>query len=52
MEDALTLPSSGFATQFIILALDAFGMVITIWCAVRLRALPKDVPSTSLNEQS
>jgi hypothetical protein len=52
LEDALNLPSSGFATQFINLSLNTFEIVITAWCAIRLRALPKDVPSASLNEQS
>jgi hypothetical protein len=52
LEDALNLPVSSFATQFITLSLDTFGIVITVWCAVRLRALPKDVPSASLHEQS
>jgi len=52
LEDALPLPSSAFAAQFINLCLDTFGVAITIWCAVRLRALPKDLPSASLNEQS
>jgi hypothetical protein len=52
LEDALSLPSTAFATQFISLVLDTFGMVITVWCALRLRALPKDLPSASLNEQS
>lgn len=32
--------------------LNAYGIVITIWCAVKLRGLPKDIPSVSVNENS
>ena len=42
----------GIRQQFTDLSLGAFGIAITVWCAIRLRALPKDVPSPSLNEQS
>jgi diacylglycerol kinase len=49
--DALALSASAFATC-INIAVDTFSVAITVWCAVRLRALPKDVPSATLNEQS
>jgi hypothetical protein len=49
--DALALSASAFAT-FINIAMDTFSVAITVWCAIRLRALPKDVPSATLNEQS
>ncbi len=52
LEDALNLSPSGLATQLITLFLNTFSIVITFWCTLRLRALPKDVPSPSLNEQS
>ena len=32
--------------------LGLFGILITLWCAVKLRGLPKDIPSASLNENS
>jgi hypothetical protein len=52
LQNILNQPSSALASQVASFALDAFGISITVWCAVKLRALPKNLPSTSLNEQS
>jgi len=52
LEEFLNLPSAAVAPQCISLALNTFGIAITLWCALKLRALPKDVPSASLNEPS
>jgi hypothetical protein len=52
LEYGLNLSSTALATQLISFGQDSFGILITVWCAVRLKALPKDLPSASLNEQS
>jgi hypothetical protein len=52
LEQSFNLSSAAVASQCITLSLNTFGIAITLWCAVRLRALPKDVPSASLNEPS
>jgi hypothetical protein len=52
LEESLNLTSTAVASQLITLTLNTFGIAITLWCAVKLRALPKDVPSASLNEPS
>lgn len=35
-----------------ILTINSYGIVITLWCAIKLRGVPKDIPSTSLNENT
>jgi uncharacterized membrane protein len=47
--------SDGVREQFSNIAsliINSFGMVITLWCAVKLRGLPKDIPSPSVHENS
>jgi hypothetical protein len=50
LEDFLEQSSSTIAPQLINLVMDTFTIAITVWCAVKLRALPTDMPSASLNE--
>jgi hypothetical protein len=51
-EETLNQRADAFAPQLTSFGEGVFGIAITVWCAVKLRALPKDVPSASLNEPS
>jgi hypothetical protein len=44
-----TSPAFEEVTQIVLMS---YVMAISIWCAVKLKALPKDLPSASLNENS
>jgi hypothetical protein len=52
LEETLGQTSSALGPQLVETALATYGIAITIWCGVKLRALPKDLPSASLNEPS
>ena len=49
-EAGFGLTSSSLLPRITELTLMLYGIAITIWCALKLRALPKDLPSASLNE--
>ena len=52
LEVYLGQTSNSSFPQITELVFTLYGMAITVWCAVKLRALPKDLPSASLNENS
>jgi hypothetical protein len=44
-EETISQPARDTFSPIANLVLNFFGMVITVWCAFRLRGLPKDIPS-------
>ena len=52
LAETLRQPGASAFVQIIEMILVSYVMAISIWCAVKLKALPKDVPSASLNENS
>jgi hypothetical protein len=52
VEVALRQPASGPVVQVTDFVLNLYGIGVTIWCIIKLRALPKDLPSPSLHENS
>ena len=52
VEEALGQSSTSIVGQVTETTAGLYGIAVTIWCGLRLKALPKDVPSASLNEPS
>ena len=52
VEEALGQPSTGVVGEITETIAALYGITITIWCGWKLKALPKDIPSASLNEPS
>jgi hypothetical protein len=50
--EALSQPARDTFSPTANLVLNSYGILITLWCAAKLRGLPKDLPSASLNENS
>jgi glucan phosphoethanolaminetransferase (alkaline phosphatase superfamily) len=48
-EEFLSQPARDIVSPIANFVLTFYGMVITLWCAVKLRGLPKDL-STSISE--
>jgi hypothetical protein len=51
-DDALRQPTQGNFAPIADLVLNLYGILITLWCAVKLRGMSKDIPSVSLHENS